>query len=92
MKKNFFMLKMIGIGAVSGALISLLDPEVRKDCKETIRSCKKQVTYSIEHPAEMMGYCREGLDVVTNVTKDTLDMTIYAMDKLEDVIDNIDIK
>ena len=92
MKRKFFMLKMIGIGAASGALISLLDKEVRNDCKQTMHTCKRNLAYSIEHPAEMMTYCREGLDVVTNITKDTLDMTIFAMNKLEDVIDNIDVK
>lgn len=90
--RNKKMLGFIALGALTGAAISLLDKNVRRECKETMDDRMMECRYYAKHPAELMHQCRKQLAWMMDLSETALDLTVQSVDKVEDLLDNIDKK
>lgn len=90
--RNKKMIGFITLGALTGAAISLLDENVRLECKTTLDHRMTECRYYAKHPAELMHQCRKQLAWMMDLSETALDLTVQSVDKVENLLDSIEEK
>ncbi|GEM04377.1 hypothetical protein HMI01_13650 [Halolactibacillus miurensis] len=90
--RNKKMIGFIALGALTGAAISLLDKNVRLECKETLDQRMTECRYYSKHPAELMHQCHKQLAWMMDLSETALDLTVQSVDKVENLLDSIEEK
>lgn len=88
--KNKKMITFVALGALTGAAVSLLDKNVRQECKVTMEKNMAACHYYANHPTELMQQCRTKLERVIELSETALDLTIQTADKAEDMLNKLE--